>query len=103
MFFREDEEVSEVVKRHVQNQLPDLLGYKRSVTFRLDLHDSVRLKWLTESLGVHKSVLIRDLLAAAMADAIKELVDDEEQRRLLYSQFERETREIVETGEERDG
>ena len=90
LMFRDDEEVAEVVSRHLKNRIPDLIGNKRSVTFRMDLYDHARLNWLTESLGVHKSVLIRDLLASAMADAIKELVPDEDSRKELYERFQHE-------------
>lgn len=93
--FRDDEEVSDVVRRHIQNRLPDMIGAKRSLTFRMDLYDHARLTWLTEQLGVHKSVLVRDLLAAAMAQAINELAPEEEDRERLREQFNRDTQEML--------
>lgn len=95
--FRDDEAVSDVVMRHMQNRIPDLIGAKRSVTFRMDLYDHARLNWLADSLGVHKSVLIRDLLAAAMADAIKSLIPDEQERKDLYEIFEVDARKMADS------
>jgi truncated hemoglobin YjbI len=97
--YRDDEEVSEVVHRHLKNRLPDLIGEKKSVTFRMDLYDHARLEWLTENLGVSKSVLLRDLVASAMAAAMKELVPDDEARKELYEQFREHARELLDSGE----
>lgn len=99
LMFRNDEEVSEVVHRHLKNRLPDMIGEKKALTFRMDLYDHARLDWLTESLGVSKSVLVRDLLASAMATAIKEILPDEEQRKELYEQFQHQAEELRQHGE----
>lgn len=95
LMFRDDEEVSDVVRRHIQNRLPDMIGAKRSLTFRMDLYDHARLTWLAEQLGVHKSVLVRDLLAAAMAQAVNELVPEEEDRERLREQFNSDTQQML--------
>lgn len=99
---RNDEEVYQVVQRHLKSRIPDLIGSKRSVTFRMDLYDHARLNWLTDALGVHKSVLIRDLLAAAMADAIKQLVTDEGDRKALYEQFQHQAQQMLDEDGEGD-
>jgi hypothetical protein len=98
LVYREDEEVVEVIHRHLKNRVPDLLGEKKSVTFRMDIYDHIRLEWLTEQLGVSKSVLCRDLLASGMASAIQALMPDEDARKALYEQFREESRELMLSG-----
>jgi hypothetical protein len=95
LVYREDEEVGQVVRRHLKNRVPDLLGEKKAVTFRMDIYDHVRLEWLMEQLGVSKSVLCRDLLASGMASAIQALIPDEDARNALYEQFRDESRELI--------
>jgi hypothetical protein len=91
----EFDSVGFVVSFHRENQLlRDAEGAKQQMSMRVTPRDLARLRWLAEDLDVPRSTLARELLGAALVQALDSLNILEESKELVEAEIEALEREI---------